>query len=484
MALYVEEHEPSLQAAVLSAVGVGGRENADKDVSRALVERLIEDAVRKCQTIDYGRHVERQGLRRASGLLAAAAALGMAVTILSPAFMRHAAPFLFAPWNVRAANPYAIEVDPGNATVAKGGSQPVTARLKGFESETVELSVRSGPAGDWKRWPMTTEPGDGRVPLRAVRPGRAHRLLRRGGGRALRVFHLDVADIPYVKRVDLEYRFPAYTGLSPQMVADTGDVAALPGNARSVVHVTPTMKVAGGRLQVEGEEARPLTAAEDGTLVASFPVQKDGFYRHRSFPAATAAWPPDSPDYTIDVLADQPPTVTFLKPGRDAKVTSIEEVFTEMRAEDDYGVARAELVYSVNGGPEKIGGPAPGPRAQVRLRRPHVLPGGAVARAGRLHLLLRARRGRERGPPDHDHGHLLHGGAPVLQGVQAGGGARGEGRSGRRATAGPSPTSSGRSSPPPSRSCATSARRGQADGRGPGHPGPRSRAASTTRCSP
>src|SRR5258708_7069198 len=160
VALYVEEHEPSLQAAVLSAVAVGGKEDAARgEVSRALVERLIEDAVEKCQTVDYGRHVERQGLRRASGLHVEAAALGMAVTILSPAFMRHAAPLLFAPWSVRAASPYAIEVDPGNATVAKGGSQPVTARLKGFESETVELSVRSGPAGDWKRWPMTTEPG-------------------------------------------------------------------------------------------------------------------------------------------------------------------------------------------------------------------------------------------------------------------------------------------------------------------------------------
>ena len=45
VALYVEEHEPSLQAAVLSAVGVGGRERADREVSGALVERLIEDAV-------------------------------------------------------------------------------------------------------------------------------------------------------------------------------------------------------------------------------------------------------------------------------------------------------------------------------------------------------------------------------------------------------------------------------------------------------
>src|SRR5260221_7989026 len=62
VALYVEEHEPSLQAAVLSAVAVGGKEGAARgEVSRALVERLIEDAVEKCQTIDYGRQVERRG---------------------------------------------------------------------------------------------------------------------------------------------------------------------------------------------------------------------------------------------------------------------------------------------------------------------------------------------------------------------------------------------------------------------------------------
>ena len=307
VALYVEEHEPSLQAAVLSAVGVGARDNADKDVSRALVERLIEDAVRKCQTIDYGRQVERQGLRRASGLVAAAAALGMAVTILSPAFMRHAAPFLFAPWNVRAANPYAIEVDPGNATVAKGGSQPVTARLKGFESETVELSVRSGPAGDWKRWPMTTEPGTDGFRFVLFAPRRAHRLLRRGGGRALRLLPSRRRGHPVREARRPRIPLPRLHRPRPRRSSRTRATWPRSRERRCVVHVTPTMKVAGGRLQVEGEEARPLTAAEDGTLVAAFPVQKDGFYRIAVPRARRAAWPPGSPDYTIDVLADQPP---------------------------------------------------------------------------------------------------------------------------------------------------------------------------------
>jgi hypothetical protein len=45
--------------------------------------------------------------------------------------------------------------------------------------------------------------------------------------------------------------------------------------------------------------------------------------------------------------------VTIAEPGRDTKVTRLEEVFASVEAEDDYGVARVELVYSVNGGAEQ-----------------------------------------------------------------------------------------------------------------------------------
>ena len=60
-----------------------------------------------------------------------------------------------------------------------------------------------------------------------------------------------------------------------------------------------------------------------------------------------------SPKYSIDVLTDQPPTVSFTKPGRDTSASPIEEVFLEAKAEDDYGVKTLDLVYSVNGGAEK-----------------------------------------------------------------------------------------------------------------------------------
>ena len=45
-----------------------------------------------------------------------------------------------------------------------------------------------------------------------------------------------------------------------------------------------------------------------------------------------------SPQYTIDVIDDQPPAVHFTKPGRDTQATPVEELFLEVRADDDYGV--------------------------------------------------------------------------------------------------------------------------------------------------
>ena len=60
-----------------------------------------------------------------------------------------------------------------------------------------------------------------------------------------------------------------------------------------------------------------------------------------------------SPRYTIDGLSDIAPSIAVAKPGRDTQATPVEEVFAEVRADDDFGVKQVQLFYSVNGGTEK-----------------------------------------------------------------------------------------------------------------------------------
>src|SRR5439155_22956908 len=87
-------------------------------------------------------------------------------------------------------------------------------------------------------------------------------------------------------------------------------------------------------------------------LTGSFKIEGQGFYK------IELTGPHDekvdaSPQYTIDVIDDQPPAVPFTKPGRDTQAKPVEELFLEVRADDDYGVKQLQLFYSVNGGAPK-----------------------------------------------------------------------------------------------------------------------------------
>ncbi|MGD8897033.1 MAG: hypothetical protein PVJ73_13430 [Acidobacteriota bacterium] len=354
VALYIEEHDPSLQAALLSAVELSPErvERDRPDFSSDLSRRLVEQAVQRCEEIDYRRLVERRSLQRVSGLFSAVATAGMMAALLSPAFIRQAVPFLLVPWDSdEAESPYSIEIEPGHATLARGADQTIVARLQGFDSDEVELALQRGDGADWERWPMTVEPGLSGHRFMVLDVGARTDYFVEASGVRSDLFRLDVVDVPYVERIDLEYHFPEYTGLTPELVEDGGDVAALRGTEVRL-RVATTVPVPGGQLVVEGEEPRPLELAPDGALNGSFEVAREAFYRI-DLPSPDGRLQAGSPDYAIDVLSDQPPLIRMLKPGRDAQVTAIEEVFTEVEAEDDFGLTHLELVYSVSGAPEK-----------------------------------------------------------------------------------------------------------------------------------
>ncbi len=357
IARYIEEHEPSLDAALRSAVDAVNETARAEESSIALKNRLVGDVVQRLEAINLPQEVERAEIRKAAMALLSATVAGIAFFLLAPGFMRQAFPYLFDPFSHsgRSATPYRVSVLPGNHTIARGSDQEIVARLTGFEDE-VELVTRSGGA-EWVRNLMVRDEG---------KDGVTHRFLllsvlnpteyfAESRGTRSEVFRLDVVDRPYVKKIDLEYRFPAYARLEPQKVEGTGDITALQGTT-VLVSIASTIAVKAGRLVVQGEETAPiaLEVSADGlSLKGQLRVARDGFYKVEmqgiggSFAAASA-------DYVIDAVQDLPPRVSFDRPGRDTQATPIEEVFTQAKAEDDFGVAKMDLVYSLNGGPETV----------------------------------------------------------------------------------------------------------------------------------
>ena len=354
VALYLEEHEPSLQAAVLSAVEESKKGDLGErpDYSPALVRRLIKSAVAKVHDVEMGRAVEHRQLTRSSGLLAAAGIGAVLLFMFGPDYLRHGVSALLTPFaNVEAASPYQIEVLPGDATVARGADQTVTARLVGFESDEVNLFMRTNSSAPFERLPLVPIDDSDMFEALLFDLQAATDYFVEAVGIQSSTYTLDVVDLPYVERIELEYYFPAYTGLEPRTIEAGGDIAVLTGTEIRLRAVS-TMQTGGGTLVLDEENRIDLVVQADGTLTGSFVVEKDGFYRI-DLQAPDGQLVTASPQYTIDVLTDQPPAVMFINPGRDTTASAIEEVFVEARADDDFGLLSLHLVYSVNGGSEE-----------------------------------------------------------------------------------------------------------------------------------
>src|ERR1051325_2850653 len=64
VAMYLEENDPTLEAAILSAIEATSGSVISQDHSPHLVDRLVQQAIEQCRSAQQGHHVDRQGLKR------------------------------------------------------------------------------------------------------------------------------------------------------------------------------------------------------------------------------------------------------------------------------------------------------------------------------------------------------------------------------------------------------------------------------------
>jgi hypothetical protein len=156
VALYVEEHEPSLQAAILSAIDIGAA--SDRRVVGDPARHRGQDGGAGGGEVPHdrgGRSIGRTGMRRSAVALGLIASVGALLLVVGPEFLRQgASALLVLSKSAEAASPYAITVQPGDAEVPKGSDQSIAARLAGFRSNDVGVWVKAEGEQKFSRMPL------------------------------------------------------------------------------------------------------------------------------------------------------------------------------------------------------------------------------------------------------------------------------------------------------------------------------------------
>ena len=343
VARFVEERQPSSADVIVTAVDVTGG-----GAARDFAPLVVASAIRARDGLDPDAVVARADMRAsmwraAGGGVACALALLFASSLLLRGFeVAYVRLFPASVW---------LTVESGDMRVPAGRPVTIAAHVRGRRGAIgrIVASVTLDAGGRRATLPMERTPDGYRFQVRSVERSFHYRVS--AGPAVSREYAVTALHPARVQRIDLQYDFPSFTGLGPRLDRDSGDVYG-PAGTRVRVLVHTDKPVRQGSLAFSRGEAAPLSLVDDRTLSAALTIDQEGAYR-------VALVDPDglgseSVEYFIRVMDDRPPDIHIMRPGGDEPITPLQEVPIEVRADDDFGIDRMDLVYSVAGGPERV----------------------------------------------------------------------------------------------------------------------------------
>ena len=248
-------------------------------------------------------------------------------------------------------SPLDIQVDPGNAEVERGSPLLVVARFGSNVPAGAQLVVESAGTPSILMARSLEDPTfAGRV--ESVDREMSYRVAFDGGTSP--TYRVKVFTFPEVRKVDAHLAYPSYTALESKTLEDVRHVTAVEGTTLGLTfrlnkevaqarlvdekgNATPLELVAGPPPVNKAGEAEPVyqtswVLAESHKYKVEL-VDRDG--RKNKTPT----------DLAVNVTVNRPATVVMTAPGRDVRVSPVEELKVQARTEDDFGVVRHGINY-------------------------------------------------------------------------------------------------------------------------------------------
>ncbi len=362
VALRLEELHPELQALLRTAVE---QHPSSGGSLTFLQERVIQDALDRAlqhgwiemvpdDKLIRAERFRRLGRHAAFGLFAALGLVGITRMLMpGPGYPMPLAGSGVSGDAAEVQEVLDVAVEPGDVEVERGSRLPVSARFGQVSPGAVALAF--GPnAQELQALPLVKNLGD---PVFAgVIPNVAGDLVYqvRFEDGASRFYQVKVYDLPRIEELTALIQPPAHTGLAERIVEDAYRVHALQ-DSRVTYTLRLNKEVRSARL--EPAEGEPLSAVVDAVNPLFYRVEltaleevryrvvlEDGDGRINRNP----------PELELIVLKNQPPQITVRFPRGDSEVSPLEELRLEAEIQDDFGVLRHGISWSLGERTEEV----------------------------------------------------------------------------------------------------------------------------------
>ncbi len=340
--------------------------NALADSARASLEPLLE--MTQIDAAFQRKNVTRHLIAAASLLML----LGLAILFINE-YVAIGAERLFNPFSKRHWPSRTLIV----LSEPTGGFQnppmePYTlqAAVTGVIPPEVQLAYKSASTGYFIKEKIAVRPSASAAQVTYTFPEVREPLsfYLSGGDFTTDTIQLGIVERPYLKNITAHYKFPDYAGL-PDKSASGGQLSALEGTQVRLVFET-SMPIQRANFALDKSAPEEMSAARTANSLAStfektLMLREDGTYAIELFDAH--GFREARPErFEIHVIPDNLPEVELLAPGRDLVATRNFSVEVALKARDDFGLKKVELLYQLNdAAPVALSDRITGPIAQI-----------------------------------------------------------------------------------------------------------------------
>lgn len=318
--------------------------------SSELRKRVMADAVKAANQLDFSQALDDRATRRAGMLAALVAVVGFIFLAVSPssagiALARLARPFNGPDWPQRTR---VTLVDPPTK-VAKGDPFQIEAVVEGVIPASVQLVVRFQDGTESAPAAMALNK-EGRF-KGGFEPVTAPFSYAVVAGDAIVAWRsVEVVPAPEIVSIRLAAQYPAYTRLAAETFPEgRGHVRAVVGS-KVTIAARANKPLAAAELAWSKAGSTPATVMDDRQrLTGGFVVTQDDDYRLIVVDAEGMGNARRTPKvYRVQAIPDLKPEVVIEQPPGDVDMTATGTLPLRILAKDDFGVGKIELKYKVD----------------------------------------------------------------------------------------------------------------------------------------
>ena len=242
--------------------------------------------------------------------------------------------------------PLQVTIEPGDTEVERGSRLLVMARFeKGRVPAHAKLVVETvnGSATEMQMSRSLKDPVFG-VSLPSVNEPLSYYV--EYSGQRTDSYRVSVYETPKLVRADARLTFPEYTVMDERIVQDVRSISAVQGTQLELTCFL-NKDVADARLEPKSGESLTLSAlpSSDHAYHTSFQLQQTTRYRLQ-LTDSDGRSNADPPEIVVNVIPNNAPKIKITRPGRDTRISPLEELSLGVDVWDDFGLIRYGLTYT------------------------------------------------------------------------------------------------------------------------------------------